>query len=63
MVDGAIADVNRSEAQGTLTDVRPVQQSLLTISIFKGFPPLDRSLRPNVRGMEREHPLRLHSCF
>ena len=62
MVDGAIVDVNRSEAQGTLTDVRPVQ-SLLAISIFKRFPPLDRSLRPNVRGMEREHPLRLHNCF
>ena len=54
MNEGAMANVNHSEAQpeGTLTDVRPVH-SLISVSLLLWYPPLlGRPLRPRVRRME-----------
>jgi hypothetical protein len=53
MEDGAIADVDRSSAQGTPTDVRPAYP-LITDSALK--PPLGHCIRLNIRGVECERP-------
>ena len=58
MNEGAIANVNHSSAQGTLTDVCPVH-SLITVSILLWHPPLGRPLCPKVRRMEGA---RLFAC-
>jgi hypothetical protein len=53
MEDGAIADVDRSSAQGTLTDVRPVY-SHQEFCVSNNFTPLGHCLCLNIRGVECE---------
>jgi hypothetical protein len=58
MEDGAIADVDRSSAQGTLTDVRPVYALIKSSAFLIISPPftIGHRLRLNVRGVECERP-------
>lgn len=54
MEEGAISDVERSSARGTLTDVRPVY-ALVSSSVFLMISPrLGHYLRLNVQGVECE---------
>jgi hypothetical protein len=55
MEDGTIADVDRSSAQGALTDVRPVY-ALIKSSAFLIVSPVGLCLRFNIRGVECERP-------
>lgn len=56
MEDGAIADVDRYSAQGTLTDVRPVYALIKSSAFLIISPPLGHCLRLNIRGVECERP-------
>ena len=53
MQDGTIADVDRTSAQGTLTDVRPVSA---LITKFRVSPSLGHCLRLNIRRVECKRP-------
>jgi hypothetical protein len=53
MEDGTIADVDRSSAQGTLTDVRPVYA---LVTKFGVSPLLGHCPRLNIRRVECERP-------
>lgn len=56
MEGGTIVDVDRSSAQGTLTDVRPVYALIKSSAFLMISPPLGLCLYFNIRGMECEHP-------
>jgi hypothetical protein len=54
MEDGAIADVDRSSVQGTLTDVRLVYALIKSSAVLIISPPLGHCLHLSIRGVERE---------
>lgn len=56
MEDKAIADVDRSSAQGTLTDVRPVYVLIKSSALPIISPSLGHCLRLNIRRVECERP-------
>ena len=56
MEDGAIADVDRSSAQGTLTDVRLVYPLIRSFAFLIISPSLAHCLYLSIRGVERERP-------